>query len=102
MKIFFTLSLALLLFGCAAPKPPEPPRVSGDGSSFEQAVIIQASNESAGVAAEYAWLRARYPIYRLQLQSLQQNGNRAYDRMDIVTPQGPRSVYFDISSFFGK
>jgi len=75
----------------------------GDGSSFETAVIIREHTESAGVNAEYAWLRQNYPGYKLQKQALVQNKGVPYDVLDIITGNGEqKSIYFNISGFFGK
>ena len=75
----------------------------GDGSSFEQAVIISEVNgEVAGIKAEHVWLHKHYPDCRLTRQSLSEANGRAYDQMDIVTKDGQsHSVYFDITSFYG-
>ncbi len=35
--------------------------VGADGSSFEKAIVIQETNESSGVDAEYKWIRENYP-----------------------------------------
>ncbi len=75
----------------------------GDGSSFEQAVIVEAAHESEGIRAEYRWLSEHYPGYKRGPQHLRGANGRAYDQLDIVTAGGQhRSVYFDITSFFGK
>src|SRR4029077_4065202 len=65
-------TLALMLIGCAAgggtgggSAPAGPKGVTcagGDGLSCETRVVIRgAAGEMDGVAAEHAWLRARYP-----------------------------------------
>src|SRR5690349_20003041 len=99
---------AICWLGC---KPSSPPASAtravvfsaGDGSSIEKAVIVQASNENDGVAAEYKWLKEHYPGYARGNQSLMNSGGRAYDRLEITTSNGqPLSVFFDITSFFGK
>jgi hypothetical protein len=75
----------------------------GDGSSFENAIIIKEHTESTGVSAEYAWLRQNYPGYKLQKQALVNNKGVPYDVLDIVTGNGEKkSIYFNISRFFGK
>ena len=75
----------------------------GDGSSFGKAVIIQGvRNEREGVAAEYAWLGRNYTGWKLKLQSQVGKKRRSYDIMDISNGSKSVSVYFDITSFFGK
>lgn len=41
-----------------------------DGSSFDKAIIIMETSETKGVDAEYAWLRAHYPYYKMRMQAL--------------------------------
>lgn len=73
-----------------------------DGLSLETAIVIHASNETDGVGLEYLWLAATYPDDSLQLQSLVMQGGRAYDVMELQSPDGGRRrVYFDITPFFG-
>lgn len=74
-----------------------------DGSSFEKAIVIEASNESEGVSAEYAWLRKNYPDCKLNRQSLVNHNKKPYDLMEITTSEGTeKTIYFDISNFYGK
>jgi len=74
-----------------------------DGSSFVKAIIIKETSETTGVPAEYTWLKEHYPGYRFQQQSLVYDKNTPYDILEIITAQGEKkSVYFDISNFFGK
>ena len=74
-----------------------------DGSNYENAIIIKAKNETAGIAAEYKWLREKYPGYKLIQQSLSSEGKKHYDIMKIQTKDGEeKSIYFDITNFFGK
>lgn len=76
---------------------------SQDGSSFEAAVVIQETRETAGVNAEYKWCAAHYPGYKTQMQALSNKNRKPYDVLTIVTADGTvMKVYFDISNFFGK
>lgn len=96
----------------SAPAAPPPARAAkpsvhyagGDGSSIEQAVVIQGvSGEMAGVGAEYAWLRMKFPGYKPRLQTLLQRAGKIYDVLEIDLPDGKTAtVYFDITAFFGK
>jgi hypothetical protein len=75
----------------------------GDGSSLENAVVVHAPSESVGVAASYKWIRDHLPGSRVTKQGLVTNGGRAYDSMEVVTESGEkRTIYFDISEYFGK
>lgn len=74
-----------------------------DGSSFENAIMITATTESAGVDAEYKWLAAHYPSYTMIRQSLHVVEEIPYDVMSIKTSEGEeKDVFFNISNFFGK
>ena len=74
-----------------------------DGSSYEKAIIINEKSEGKGVSAEYAWLKENYPGYKSMGQSLSNHNGKSYDIIRIKTSGGSeKSIYFDISSFFGK
>ena len=77
--------------------------VQKDGSSYNNAIIIKATNEGDGIDAEYKWLADHYPGYKTEGQSLNENGKTPYDVLHIKTNDGQRKdVFFDISSYFGK
>ncbi len=76
---------------------------TNDGTSFENAVVIHEKTETKGIAAEYAWLDAHYPGYKIKSQSLKMNKKRVYDVLSFKTKQGKdMEIYFDITDFFGK
>lgn len=74
-----------------------------DGSSFDRAVIIKDTNETAGVHTEYQWIRDNYPGYDTKKQSLVSNKGIPFDVL-VVRNQDrtEKTVYFNISSFYGK
>jgi len=76
----------------------------GDGSSFEQAVVITGAYDTdRGIGAENAWIRKTYPRSQKVKQALKGSDGKAYDIITIVTADGDtRDVYFDITAFFGK
>jgi hypothetical protein len=76
----------------------------GDGTSCEQAIIVQgAHGEADGVHSEYDWLKAHYPGYRMIRQAEELGKRKTYDRLDFADKDGKsHSVCFDISAFFGK
>ena len=75
----------------------------GNGSSLQRAVVIKgASGEEAGIAAERLWLEQRYPGYDEGQQALLNVQGRHYDQIQLTTSTGPRTVYFDVTDFFGK
>lgn len=60
-------------------------------------------NETAGIDAEYKWIRDRYPGSRNLQQVLQMVNGKHYDALTIETADGEtKTVYFDITHFYGK
>ncbi len=111
-KIALLLVLTFLVLSCSttkrlseSPSSQNSSSIQGinDGSSFEKAIVIKEYREKPGVDAEYIWLRKNYPGYKLKMQALIHNNNKPYDKLDIITASGEeKSIYFDISNFFGK
>jgi hypothetical protein len=81
---------------------------NSSGESIETAIKISGvANHSAGVQAEYNYLTQKHGQARvgwtMRGQALMHQGNRAYDRLDIVLSDGTeKSYYFDITEFFGQ
>jgi hypothetical protein len=74
-----------------------------EGSSLAIAVVIQADDEFAGIAMENIWLESHHPNYQKISQSTTFEGDLVYDLIAIVTADGTKlTIYFDITSFFGK
>ena len=68
-----------------------------DGSSAEKAIVV------GGVPEEYDWVARHCPGFRFRMQALQEIEGKPYDVLTLRNEQGEeRTVYFDISSFFGK
>jgi hypothetical protein len=76
----------------------------GDGSSVGSAVVISgAKHESDGISAEHRYLSDHFGSWFLKRQVLVNQKGRVYDRMEITDQNGKqRSVFFDITDFFGK
>jgi len=75
----------------------------GDGSTVKDAVVITASGEETGIRAAYIWSREHYPRSRLLDESVDHDGDRFYFEVKIVTSDSKsRTVFFEITSFFGK
>lgn len=78
------------------------------GQSIDDAIVIQnAKGEDDGVASEYYYLEQKYGERKvdwdLEYQSLVNEGDRSYDKMDIQLYDGTEiTIYFDITDFFGK
>ena len=101
MKALLSVFAVALLLGCRT----IPLTYSGgDGSSNEQAVIIRGARDTeAGIAAENAWIQQRYPGARKTMAALESIGRKQYDVIEFTTADGQtRSIYFDITDFFGK
>jgi hypothetical protein len=100
------LVLALLCSSCASTGPERTSSrapIGQEGTSIQTAVLIKARNSSEGVGAEYAWLARKHPGFKRENQSLQLEGEKAYDLIEITTADGKRmAYYFDVTSFFGK
>jgi len=94
-----------------AVKAPAPPQITfkgGPGDTPETAVLISgATNSIAGTAAEYTYLREKFGRenvdWNLKRQSVLQQKGKFYDRLELELKDGSRkTVFFDISEFFGK
>lgn len=76
---------------------------AGDGSDYSKAVVVSAKNETDGVAKEYEWLKTNYPGSQVISQGLGEKNGKPFDIFRIKTASGEeKSVYFDISRYFGK
>jgi hypothetical protein len=97
---FACIILAVVLVGC---RTASLNYSGGDGLSQEHAVIIKgAKDEIAGVEAERVWMEQRYPGFIKGQQSLLTSSGRQFDEIEITTHEGHKTIYFDITDFFGK
>jgi len=85
-----------------------PPFGGGEGKSEEDAVVINAPTDFAGVGAEYAWLSSRFGKRgtdwerTLQMLAHGQDGHRVFDVLFIRLADGTtRKIWFDITRFYG-
>jgi hypothetical protein len=75
----------------------------GEGLSEEAAVkILGAANELEGIQAEHFYIARTHPGWRLRRQHLVHHNKRSFDAIEYDTPDGPRTMWFDITDFFGK
>jgi len=73
----------------------------GDGSSFEQAVILVGVTLLSGPRAEHDFIGRRYPGYEFRKQSLKEQNGRTYDVLEFTIADGEnKTLYFDISAYF--
>ena len=102
-KMILFLMLNLAMASCGNMKKAQVAKSSTDESLFTNAVFITEKTEIAGVPAEYDWLKVHYPGYSTLGQSLVFHNSKPYDIIDIKTSNGvKKSVYFDISNYYGK
>jgi hypothetical protein len=72
----------------------------GDGSSFENAVVILAANQLSGVRAQYDYLDEYCPGYRFRRQSIKEHTRRRFSVIELATAAGDdKAMYFDISAY---
>ncbi len=109
MRLVPALLVLLLLASCAEMPGPPPAAVTAakdsgrDGSSIEQAIVIDARTEFTGIDDEDYYLQKSFPGYEKVGQALIESNGRQYDRIDIITGGGKqKTFYFDITSFFGR
>lgn len=79
----------------------------GDGSSEENAVIINCDNSLFGISYEYSYIEDLYgkpnEDWTVKLQSLIHKNEKSYDKIEIELKNGYKNIiYFDITRFFGK
>lgn len=101
-RIVFLAVIIAIVLGCK-PTPPDVTFVGGNGSNFDNAVLIKGATELTGIPAEYGWLAKQYPGYRKLDQSTIEQNQRLYDVIRFTTREGiQKNVYFDITEFYGK
>ena len=75
----------------------------GDGSSFENAIIISDCDHMQGIEQEYSEVRKRFGNYSLIRQILMEYNNRKIDKLELRLEDGQLiEVYFDITEFLVK
>ena len=84
-----------------------PTTAGGDGSSAEEAVVINATSSIVGVPEEHDYIGRvcgkKDVDYTLRKQMLMSQNGRSYDVLEIEMKDGSvRSFWFDITSFFGR
>jgi hypothetical protein len=68
-----------------------------DGSTPEKAIVV------GSVAEEYAWMRSNCRGWQPDVQFVEEIDGKDYDVHRLSNSRGEsRTLYFDISSFYGK
>jgi hypothetical protein len=74
-----------------------------EGESIQTAVLVPAGSEAEGVAWENEWIWHHYGRFRKKGIGLANLAGRRYDVVTVELPDhSERTVYFDITEFFGK
>jgi len=75
----------------------------GKGLKVEEPIVVNAPNEELGVKAEYEYIAKNFPGAKVASQSLSSVGDKPFDVLEMVAKDGKKfTLFFDISSFFGK
>lgn len=75
----------------------------GNGRSEKTAIlVVGAKSKIEGVTAESLWAFKMHSDWRKSNQALVRSGSQIFDRIGFDTPEGPQTVWFDISAFFGE
>jgi hypothetical protein len=75
----------------------------GDGSSFEQAIVIVGATFISGPGAAHNYIKERFPGAKQKGQSLKEQNGKKYDVFEFTTAEGERkTMYFDVSAHFPK
>jgi len=102
-RSFFRFLLMFLFIGAAPLAMAKITFEGGDGSSIEKAVIIKGADTLSGISAEYEYVRKHFPGSKVLGQRLMNKEPKVYDVIEITDAKGEkRSVYFDITEFYGK
>ena len=103
MRFATTVTLLGILTAASPAYSQQSTTPNRDGSTPSLAVDLSAAHtEEEGMKAERAWLDQYYPGAKVKSQSLLL-GPPVMDLLKITLPSGEdRSVYFNISSYFGK
>jgi hypothetical protein len=82
----------------------------GDGSSFEKAIIVHASNVRTATVAAWEYIALRYRVWQLTQSALVNRKHKFYLVMtynyDVAMGPFPnrktRVFYFDMTNYYGK
>jgi hypothetical protein len=81
--------------------------IGGDGSSKEQAVVIDTDDPRLGIRLEYLHIQGKHGprdlAWKRNLQMKVRDGDRDYDVITIALPDGEKKTFwFDITAFVGR
>lgn len=107
--IMSILTCTLLSIGCYNRKKltetyetNNPRYTTGIGTSILNPVIVDEKSAAAGIRAEHLWTKDKYPGYTWDRQVLYSIRGRYYDIITLQKNKDVKTVYFDITSFYGR
>ena len=101
MKIISTFACLVLMPIAAAHAGVQ--FTGGNGLSEDTAIkIVGAANEMEGIDAENAWMRQHTTGCSQSSQALINGSHGQYDLIELKCGAETRTLYFDITDFFGK
>jgi len=79
----------------------------GTGEEMDNAIVINLSNSMAGIRAEYVYLGKQFgqpqTDWKVESQFLRSEGGKHFDILTVSLTDGTiRTIWFDITSFYGK
>lgn len=77
------------------------PISGGNGTSYEDAIVLDTPGEGMAMSLEGMVTRYLYPGQKMVRQSLAAQGHRKYDIILLDGSNGEHEVYFDITSSYG-
>lgn len=85
-----------------APSSSSSPAPTAEGESLEAAVVVPSDNEEDGIAFENEWIFRHYGRFRRRSGGLASHTDRRYDVITVeLSDHTPRTLYFDITDFYG-
>ena len=79
------------------------PALLEEGTALDSAVLVEASDERSGVDWENDWIWRHYGRFRKKQVHLLDAGDRKIDAIDVeLADHTEKTLYFDITGFFGK
>ena len=77
-----------------------PASAAPDGSSFEQAIVLDGAILGFAAIVEHEYLNEHYPGCKVQRQVLREHAGRSYDIIEFLTADGnSERLYFALSKF---
>jgi hypothetical protein len=83
-------------------QPSKAPYSGGDGSAIDNAVVVNARNESEGIRMESEWIFHYNGRFRKISSGLVAQEGRHFDVIRVeLSDHSEKAFFFDISAFFG-